>query len=463
MLHIFSDGKFPDVTDFSLGNLTPIYHSIGSFEPPTNVGITAFAINDDPNVSEKREAFAQIKNASPESQTIDATLYVDDKLFDAQANVAIPAGRSAGISFPLTGLFQNLEQATKIRLVVTPDDALAQDNTAFAVVNPPRLAQILVVTPGNDFLRLALATEPILKMANVQFRERDFLTDREFEKRALLGEYDLIVFDQCQPGSMPNCSTLFIGMPPPGEQWKFGDPQFPTPIIDFFRTHPLMTSLQLASVSILEGAAITGPAGTQSLIDSVYGSVMAIAPRGGYQDLVMSFTLQTFTDEGTQVNTDWPSQLSFPLFIQNVVSNLAGGSRFLTIESVAPGQPTRLRPSPTVTKIGVSTPAGRRIELTRDKSNSFLFSQTDRVGIYSLETLESSGATPPAKQLFAVNLFDPQETDITVRDELEIGFDPVKATTDVLPSRTEFWKWAVIAALAVLLIEWYVYNRRVLI
>ncbi|MEQ1905389.1 MAG: BatA and WFA domain-containing protein [Pirellulaceae bacterium] len=463
-LMIYSDGGFPNVDNFSMGNLKPEYHAIGSFDVPVNVGITAFSINDDPNVSEKREAFAQLRNASTTDQTVDLTLYVEDVLFDAQKSIRIPAGRTSGVSFPLTGLFESLAKATSIRLEIDTKDALAQDNTAFAVVNPPRKARLLIVTPGNDYFRLAVETDSIQRMAAIEFQNRDYLKNPEYGRKSALGEYDLVIYDQCQPETMPNCNTMFVGNSPPGADWKLGEKQYPTPIVDYLRTHPLLNSLQLTSLLILEGRKIEGPSGTVSLLDSTYGSIMAIGPRGGFQDLVMSFGMSELTESGeVQVNTDWPSKLSFPLFIQNVVVGLGGGARFLSGENVVPGQMARLRPPPVVTKVSVTAPTKQVTEVARDKNNNILYSQTESSGVYVVDPREFSTPESPERQLFAVNLFDQRETDIAVREALDIGFEQITAKTDVLPAVSEYWKWIVGLALLVLMLEWYIYNRRVLI
>jgi hypothetical protein len=50
-----------------------------------------------------------------------------------------------------------------------------------------------------------------------------------------------------------------------------------------------------------------------------------------------------------------------------------------------------------------------------------------------------------------------------VREALDIGFEQITAKTDVLPAVSEYWKWIVGLALLVLMLEWYIYNRRVLI
>ena len=62
-LFIYSDGAVKNVPTFSLGNLTPEYHPIGSFEPPSNVGITAFSINDQMDVGGQVQIFARLQNS----------------------------------------------------------------------------------------------------------------------------------------------------------------------------------------------------------------------------------------------------------------------------------------------------------------------------------------------------------------------------------------------------------------
>lgn len=463
-LMIVSDGGFGNIDDFVFGNLIPAYHAVGAVEVPINVGITAFSINDDPNVSDKREAFAQLRNTSMVDQDIELSLFVEDVLFDAKKNVKVPAGRTTGVSFSLTGLFEGLGQATRLKLVIDTPDVYLQDNVAYAVVNPPRKARVLIVTPGNEYLSLAMETEPIQRVANPVFERRDFLKSDEFKRKALLGEYDLVIFDQCQPEVMPNCNTVFIGGHPLDESWQLGERQFPTPIIDVRRSHPLMSAMQLTGILILEARPIEGPTGTMSLLDSTYGSIIALGPRGGFQDLVISFPFSEVNEAGeVQVNTDWPSKLSFPLFVQNVVNQLGGGARFLAGETVSPGEMAKLRPSPSVSKVAVKTPGGASVDVIRDSNNQVLFSQTESSGIYDVSPREFTTPEPPENQLFAVNLFDHRESDITVRESLGIGFEEIVAQRESLPSVREYWKWIVAAAILVLLLEWVVYNRRVLI
>ena len=46
-------------------------------------------------------------------------------------------------------------------------------------------------------------------------------------------------------------------------------------------------------------------------------------------------------------------------------------------------------------------------------------------------------------------------------DSIEIGFVDVAAQSPGMPVRKELWKPLLVLALVVLVLEWYIYNRRV--
>ena len=79
------------------------------------------------------------------------------------------------------------------------------------------------------------------------------------------------------------------------------------------------------------------------------------------------------------------------------------------------------------------------------------------MGVYEVR---SGGKTI---QRFAVNLFDPNESEIRARAEeaVKIGHVEVAGQSQWEPARRELWRFLLLAALGVLLFEWYIYNRRV--
>ena len=69
----------------------------------------------------------------------------------------------------------------------------------------------------------------------------------------------------------------------------------------------------------------------------------------------------------------------------------------------------------------------------------------------------------PGRDKFAVNLEDEWESNIAPRRNLRIGAEAVATGKAITTSSPEVWRWFVGAALLIAFIEWYIYNRRVLI
>ena len=80
-----------------------------------------------------------------------------------------------------------------------------------------------------------------------------------------------------------------------------------------------------------------------------------------------------------------------------------------------------------------------------------------RVGFYEADT--SAGIDAPMDRL-AVNLLDELESDVRPAERIEVGTGVVQATAESSLIRREVWQWFAWAALGMLLIEWFVYTRR---
>jgi hypothetical protein len=85
----------------------------------------------------------------------------------------------------------------------------------------------------------------------------------------------------------------------------------------------------------------------------------------------------------------------------------------------------------------------------------FAYGDTERCGVYRAEWEDGV-------QRFAVNLLDPDESSIEPRPSVQIGAEAIQAGETRKQPR-ELWKYAVLAGLFFLILEWYVYNRRVFV
>jgi hypothetical protein len=383
---------------------------------------------------------------------------------------------ASGVHFEM----QEIESGI-LKLQVSSKDQLPADNTAFAVVNLPRPAKVLVVTPGNEHLELALKTDEAQKIADISIAEPPLLETKAHQDQAAEGAFDLIIYDQCAPKVMPACNTLFIGRLPPSEKaapaaagsegtqqdlgWRAGQRQGLPIVTDVNQVHPLTQLVQMGNVKIAYATPLKGPPGTVTLMETDLAGVgiddspiYAVGPRGGYEDAVLGFGIIEYNAEGVaEVNTDWFRRRSFPVFVMNALKYLGGVRNSLAAPNILPGTPAVLRTATPVAKVMVTSPRGDQFEVPRELQNTYVFTRTDELGVYDVR--EGSGAK--VTQQFAVNLFDTRESDLTPAEQIEIGHEEVKAKEGKQAARKEAWKWILLGAIGVLIFEWYIYNRRV--
>ncbi len=450
---IFSDGKFPSVTGFSLGNLDPEYMPIGD-PGAVNVGITAFSIRRNEAHPEQLQAFARLENFGTRPVSVSLELRSGNQLLDAD-KVQLDPEQARGVAFDLGTIEQGV-----LKLSARTDDVLAADDTAWAVINAPRHARVLLVTPGVEPLELALATQAARELADVTVQGPEFLTTNVYRQQAATGQYDLIIYDRCRPEQMPQANTFWIGAVPPVDGWK-ADQRVNLPqILDTDPSHPIMQWLNLDRVVIADGTPLELPLGGTVLIDSHVGPLFAIASRGTFEDAVLGFVFigqQAGKDKKPEqyVGTNWPIRASFPLFVLNVLHYLGGGRTTIGGENVRPGQPVVMECPARNKKVDVLTPTGQTVRVEPTSQDKINFAATDQLGVYELRA-----GGKPVRQ-FAVNLFQPLESNIPPIPEIQIGHVEIAGQSNWEVTRREIWKTLLILGLVVLCVEWYTYNRRV--
>ena len=154
--------------------------------------------------------------------------------------------------------------------------------------------------------------------------------------------------------------------------------------------------------------------------------------------------------------TSWPIQFGFPIFLANIVSVLGNVEDGIDEEVTRPGREKVLRPDRLTRSIDIEGPDGSTERLTRTLRREFVYGPLPRVGVYRVKWDGSE------QHSFAVNLLDSEESDLTPRPSIDIGDERIVAGETRRTPR-DAWKWVALAALLLLLLEWYVYNRRVYI
>ena len=86
-------------------------------------------------------------------------------------------------------------------------------------------------------------------------------------------------------------------------------------------------------------------------------------------------------------------------------------------------------------------------------SRQVIFADTLRQGIYRLQNSST-------EVVFASNLADASESDNGPREELNLGGYSQVTRTGQKRADLEIWRWLVLAALIVLMLEWWYYHKR---
>jgi hypothetical protein len=464
-LLIYSDGGFESVSDFNLGNLVPQFVSIGS-EQPKNLAVTAFSAERNVEQPAEIQAFATVMNLGTQAAECAATLTSAGEFLDAQS-IALEPGEQTGLSFTISS-----EEAVTLELKLDVQDDLTVDNVAYAGLTPLRTVSVLVVTEGNSPLRLGLSTPQASKICSAEFVSPGYLQSEEYRLRAEAGLDDLVIFDRCSPPDMPLTNTFFIGSLPPAPQlaetaadesetsdsdsWSWASEAAPVVLVDIDRSHPIMRFLELFSLLVFQGRAVQGPPGSTELIGADVGPVLVLAPRDGYQDMVLGFEIVSSDGGGSnQANTNWYAERSWPVFVLNVLRYLAGAAEATGANSYQPGETVRLRLESALDKVSVNRVGQSEIPTAVGPGGLVEIVDTGDPGNYRIESGEQLVG------LFAINLFDLTESEIQPASKIELGYEDVDAAEGGVEERREFWRWALLGMLGLLAAEWWVFARRV--
>ncbi len=497
---LFSDGRFPDVSDFNLGNLNMDYHAIG--EPGAdvvdNVGLVTLNAARDERDPARLTVFAKVANyrAAEAHVQVELEVRVNDVVHDiyrpqrldnkegtddgprtvpGRKLVPIEEGNENGPKKELIGYaafnfhINDLDERANVVLharLKDNKDKFPLDDEAWLAVGVIRKARVLIVGPENKPLSAFFDHPATQRVASVTYLDPANLKDmQKYLQPAREGAWDLVIFDRCtveKEDDLPAANTWFIDeLPPPWKKDKMPKLTAP-PVKGWAEKSPLLRYLTaLHEIGIdsafrfdLKDPAV--PPRTPRLLESDRDTALLFTlNRQSYTDMVQTFAIMA--DDG-RFNTNWPLLASFPLFLRNVTYVLGNVSDAASEETVQPGQPKTLRPDMAIKELEVTGPGkdSKPETLKRGTRPDFSFGNTEQVGIYGVNW------DGKLQRNFAVNLLDVDESNIQPCAEIQIGQDSIKAgATRGTPRDT--WKWVTLGALGLLLLEWYIYNRRVYI
>lgn len=518
-VHIFSDGRFPDIPDFSLGNLIIHFHTAGKLDREeitaellktagqasagkftigpaivNNVGLVAFHAARDEDDPTKLQVFARVLNFRNDPVTVKVELEVQvrgqttgvyeqkldiparqlkiekvsEPLLIGPANPAekpAPAAEyllqsvpnEASTTFDLTDIDDRANVVLHAKLAGIADH-FPLDDEAWLVVGVVRKARILLVGKANEALDAFFNDAATGKVATLTHLAPEDLSKESYRLPARSGDYDLVIFDRCGPEKeedMPRSNTFFIGYPPPPWELNKLEKISSPQIKGWIGKHPVLRYLVALQEVGVAEAFKIPDIPERNRLIEIDQKNALLFSRSRQSFTDLVLTFPIFTDKG-EWNTNWPLLPSFPLFLRNLLYALGGISDGTGEEILQPGQIKTLRPDVNVTEIEITDPQGTVQKLNRGARADFAYGQANRVGVYRVSW------DGQWQRSFAVNLLDAEESNIEPRTAIHIGAEQVVSDQERRQPR-ELWKWFVLLALGLLLAEWYIYNRRIYI
>jgi len=431
---LISDGAFTVTSPAEAPAVDLSFVRIG--RAAANVGITALDARRSLEDWDQPQIFARVENVGPEAATVRLDLYLNGGLFDARV-LTVPTGDSAAAVFSDPNLNEGL-----VRVVLSAEDDLAVDNEAWLVLTRPRKARVLVVTPGNFFLELALRKDPVC--TPVSMNPETF--DAQLKAGTLaLADYDLTIFDRHVPSSLPGGSHLFLGAVPPVEGFRSKGTTSRPAVIDWDPMHPVNDHVTYANLFLAQAMQLAGPLGSRVLVEGETGPLILGWTSPTHRVVVVGFDM---------FESRWPLRPAFPIFLANVVRYLGGVHLSGEAARIRPGKSIAFQAPQAVREVRVTRPDATLVTVPV-RAGAVRFDDTHTCGPYTFDLGQDRRKT------FVVNLLDSRESNIAPREDIQWRDARVTGTTKALKENREIWPWLALAALTILMVEWYIYNRRV--
>jgi hypothetical protein len=178
------------------------------------------------------------------------------------------------------------------------------------------------------------------------------------------------------------------------------------------------------------------------------------------------------------IDSDWPFDPGWVLFLVSStlylsdanIGGAAGASGAGLIgDSVRCGETLSTRLPTGAASARITLPDNNRQDLEPGLDGSIAFGPIAKTGIYTVSWQGQSTASDVlvdgrARRPIAANLLSPEESDIGTRTTLSLAREIVQAQTQKEVALTrKLWPWLLMAALAFIMFEWWVYNRKVMI
>ncbi|MBN1921998.1 MAG: VWA domain-containing protein [Anaerolineae bacterium] len=381
-----------------------------------NVGLVDFSLR---RSAEMFTAFIRVKNAGP-ARTVVLLLLGEDEVFDRRVlNLSDEGELTLSISdLPARRWFE-------VRLEET-GDGFVLDDRAWVTLPASGSGRVLLVTPGNRFLNLALRALPGIQVVQATTLSQD------------VAGVGVVVLDQITSTVTLKGNAWLIA---PGAITPCGEPVGVFTLTATLSpiSNPLLQYVSWDDVHIARATRYRMPADALTLLETQEGPLLWTLNRPGQRIICQAFALQ---------DSDLPLRVAFPILSNNLMGWLLPQISENPIFPLPAGQ--AWIPSVPLGTIAASllTPDGQRMDLSGSVYSSMHSPIPRLAGLYRLE-LETETGTET--HYTALALLDAAESDLRARSVA------VEGQTYLGDGAATGWRdlsrWIIVVALVLLCVE----------
>ncbi|MBL8680669.1 MAG: VWA domain-containing protein [Myxococcales bacterium] len=405
-----------------------------------NVGISAFSARRYPLDKTRYEVLVEVRNYSDRREAIELSLYADDAPLEVTRLELEPNGTQQRVLRDQSGANQTLE--ARVQFADRTRDDLPADDRAYATLPARRRSRVLLVSEGNLYVQAALLLD--------EYIESEEATVAEAPQKMREGRYDLVVMDGVTVPSPPGTPVLYLH--PTGTdsplQVEGTTPETSEMRRPFFERidarHPLMRFMSdLEDTNVGVATRYRLREGDRAVAASSQGPLIVVGERAAARFVAVTFDLRA---------SDLPLRVSWPVLLINTIDWIHGEDPAY-LSSFKTGESWRVPVPAGVERAEVEGPDAKRWTVPVIEGRAVLRGM--RAGFYRVRAGTDA-------QIVAGNLTDPDESRMAPRPFVELN--GTRATPPIagrVGVRRELWLYLLAGALAIVVLEWLSYHRRV--
>jgi hypothetical protein len=480
VLTIISDGKVGDTKDLGVAADVEV-HYVKVGEVLDNLAIASIEVRRAFEGGEASRVFATVYNSGDVKKTTGVDCFLEDELV-ASKEVEVGPHEQASVAFDSPKL-----RTGRLRAAIDGQDALPVDDVGYAVLREKKDVRVLLVSDGNPFLEKGLEQDPLVRK-DAEGRVPRLAPGSFLPDDPGLSAYDLVILDRLELKALGAGNYLIIDALPPFEGIRAkGSVEKPT-VVDWDEAHPVARFVSFSSLDVVSARRVqlrkedrvvvsAAPGGSEgplrprskkkmgepgereapAVSETESGAAIPLvfeARDGNRHCLVLPFDLMK-----TQ---SWPLKAAFPIFLANVIRWLGGAGHDERSLAVRTGEVAEIPVPKGATKVTVTDRHGQPHPTTlKEGEDIFRFADTGVAGFYEVGFEGPPEVEKLPKSWFAANIASPDESDIGPAPTIELESRPLSAESKAEEARRELWKALALAAFLILMLEWWVYNRRI--